>query len=177
LMRDWSASLVFWSVEPERPLTPYDHFHIWLSTENRSSETVADCTIPVDLTTFSMHSKQDGAWNAAVSFISPIFHNVTVANLASGLALMCDDFRTSRSNQPVLCFLNRTHKLGEERYYGRRLSIKPVNSDTIGVPLRDSIDNLASLRLRLVDPLTMESPTNSDELTNYVVCISVYRLK
>ena len=57
------------------------------------------------------------------------------------------------------------------------MSIKPVYSDTIGVPLRDSIDNLASLRLRLVDPLTMEPPTNSNELTNYVVCISNYKLK
>ena len=101
----------------------------------------------------------------------------TVANLAPGLARICDDFKTSRSNQPVLCFLNRTHVLGEERYYGRRMSIKPVNSNTIGVPLRDSIDNLASLRLRLVDPLTMEPPINSYDLTNYVVCISVYRFK
>jgi hypothetical protein len=100
-----------------------------------------------------------------------------LANLAPGLALMCDDFRTSRSNQPVLCFLNRTHVLGEERWYGRRMSIKPVNSDTIGVPLRDSIDNLATLRLRLVDPLTMEPPTNSDDLVDFVVCISVYMLK
>ena len=149
-MRDWSTSLVFGTVDPERPLTPYDYFHIWLSRSDRSSGTVANCTTPVDLTTLSMHSKRDGAWNAAASFISPIFHNVnTLANLASGLALMCDDFRSSRSNQPVLCFLNRRHVLGEERYYGRRLSIHPVNSDTIGVPLRDSIDNLASLRLRL----------------------------
>jgi hypothetical protein len=164
LMRDWSASLVFWTVQPERPLTPHDHFHIWLSCSDRSSGTVANCTITVDLTTFSMHSKQYGAWYAAVSFISPIFHNVNaVANLASGLALMCDDFRTSRYNQPALCFFNRTHVLGKERYYGRRMSIKPVNSDTIGVPLHDSIDNLASLRLRLVDPLTMEPPTNLDE--------------
>ena len=177
LMRDWSASLVFWTVEPERPLTPHDHFHIWLSTSDRSSGSVADCTIPVDLTTFSMHSKQDGAWNAAVSFISPIFHNVAVAILSPGLALMCDDFRTSRANQPILCFLNRTHKLGEERYYGRRLSIKPVNSDNLGVPLRESIDNLASLRLRLVDAQTMESLVNADALSDFVVCISVYRLK
>ncbi len=28
LMRDWYASLVIWTVEPERPLTPHDHFHI-----------------------------------------------------------------------------------------------------------------------------------------------------
>jgi hypothetical protein len=90
---------------------------------------------------------------------------------------MCDDFRTFRSNQPVLCFFNRTDVLGEERNYGRRMSVKPVNSDTIVVPPRDSIDNLASLRLRLVDPLTMEPPTNSDELADYVEYISVYKLK
>ena len=168
---------MFWTIEPERPLTPHDHFHIWLSTSNRSSGTVANCTIPVDLTTFSMHSRQDGAWNAALSFISPIFHNTTIVNLAPGLALMCDDFQTSRSNKNVLCFLNRTHAVGEERYYGRRMSIKPVNSDTLGVPLRDSIDNRSSLRLRLVDAITMEPPTSSGELTDYVVCISVYRLK
>jgi hypothetical protein len=173
-MRDWSASLVFWTVEPERPLTPHDPFHIWLSTSNRSSGTaVANCTIPVDLTTFSMHSRQDGAWNAAVSFISPIFHNTTIVNLDHGLALTCDDFQTSRSNKNVLCFLNRTHVLGEERYYGRRMSIKPVNSDTLGVPLRDSIDNRSSLRLRLVDVITMDTLTSSDELSDYVVCISV----
>ncbi len=99
LMRDWSASLVFWTVEPERPSTPHDHFHIWLSTSNRSSGTVINCTIPVDLTIFSMHLRLDGAWNVAVSFISPIFHNVAVSNLAPGLALICDDFQTSRSNK------------------------------------------------------------------------------
>ncbi len=110
-----------------------------------------------------------------MSFKSPIFHNVTLVNLASGLALLCDDFKTCGSNQPVLCFLSRAQTLDEERYYGRRMSIKPVNSDTIGIPLRDSTNNLASLRLRLVDALTMESPTNSDDLRNYVVCISAYR--
>ena len=177
LMRDWSASLVFWTVEPERPLTPHDHFHIWLSSSDRSSGTVDNCTIPVDLTTFSMHSKKDGAWNAAVSFISPIFHNVNTILLASGLVLMCDDFRTSRANEPVLCYLNRTHATGEERWYGRRVSIKPVNSDTLGVPLRESIDNLASLRLRLVDALTMEPLVNADALSDYVLCLYVYRLK
>ncbi len=77
----------------------------------------------------------------------------------------------------MLCFLNRTHVLGEERYHGRRMSVKPVNSDTLGVPLRDSIDNRSSLRLRLVDAITMEPPTSSDELADYVVYISVYRLK
>jgi len=30
LMRDWYVSLVFWTVEPEPPLTAHDHFHIWL---------------------------------------------------------------------------------------------------------------------------------------------------
>ena len=57
------------------------------------------------------------------------------------------------------------------------MSTKPVNSDNLGVPLRESIDKLASLRLRLVDVLTMETPTKSDELTIFVVCIFVYRLK
>ena len=36
LMRNRSASLVFWSVEPERLLPRHDHFHTWLSTENQS---------------------------------------------------------------------------------------------------------------------------------------------
>ena len=116
--------------------------------------------------------------NAAVSFISPIFHNVTVKNLAPGLALICDNFQTSCPNENVLCFPNRTHVIGEERYYGRRLSVTHVNSDTIiGVPLRESIDNLASFRLHLVNALTMDSPANINESTDYVVCISVYRLK
>ena len=112
-----------------------------------------------------------------MSFISPIFHNVSTVLLASGLVLMCDDFRTSRANEPVLCYLNRTHAIGEERWYGRRVSIKPVNSDTLGVPLRESIDNLASLRLRLVDALTMEPLVNAAALSDYVLCLSVYRLK
>ncbi len=78
---------------------------------------------------------------------------------------MCDDFRTSRANEKILCSLNWTHALSEERWYGRRLSIKHVNSDTLGVPLRESIDKLSSLRFRLLDLLAMESLINADALS------------
>ena len=176
-MLEWAGSIVLWTVEPERPLTPYDHFHIWLNTADRISGTVDACTIPVDLTTFSMHSREDGAWHAAVSYISPIFHNVEVNSVLEGLVLTCDDFRTSRANQPVLTFLNRTHVPGEERYYGRRLSVKPVNSDTLGLPIREPIDNLASLRLRLLDVVDQGVPANAEELADFTVCISIYRIK
>jgi hypothetical protein len=57
------------------------------------------------------------------------------------------------------------------------MSIKPVNSDTRGVPLRESIDNLASLRLRLADALAMEPLVNAAALSDDVLCLSVYRLK
>ena len=56
------------------------------------------------------------------------------------------------------------------------MSIKPVNSFTLGVPLRDSIDSRSSMRLLLADALTMEPPTRPDELTDYVVSMFVYML-
>ena len=174
---DWAASLVFWTVEPERSLTPYDHFHIWIDSNDRTSGTIDDCVVPVDLTTFSMYSREEGDWNAAVSYISPIFHNVPVGSVLQGLMLTCDNFRNSRANQPILAYLNRTHAEGEERYYGRQQSIKGVTSDTLGVPLREPIDNLSSLRLRLLDPVSQAAPLNANQLVDYVVCISVYRLK
>ena len=174
---DWAASIVFWTVEPERPLTRYDHFHIWVNTADRVSGTVADCTVPLDLTTFSMGSREEGDWNAAVSYISPVFHNVAAADVGAGLILTCDEFRTARANLPALAFLSRTHVPGEERYYGRRLSVKPVTSDTVGVPLREAIDNRASLRLRLLDAVSRDVPGTSDQLSDFVACISVYRLK
>ena len=177
VMESWAASLVFWTVEPERPLTRYDHFHIWLNSADRVSGTVDDCTVPVDLTTFSMYGREEGGWNAAVSYISPIFHNVPTLSVAQGLMLACDEFRTTRSNLPVLAFLNRTHVAGEERYYGRRLSIKPVTSDTVGVPIREPIDTHSSLRLRLLDAVSQAKPDDSDQLTDYTACISIYRLK
>ena len=174
---DWSASLVFWTIEPEGPLTPYNYFHIWIDSNDRTLGTTNDCVVPVDLTTFNMYSRQEGDWNAAVSYISPIFHNVPVGSVLQGLMLTCDNFRSSRSNQPVLAYLNRTHVEGEERYYGRRHSVKGVTSDTLGVPLCEPIDNLSSLRLRLLDVVSQAAPLNANQLVDYVACRKKARKK
>ena len=177
-MEDWTASIIFWTVEPERPLTRYDHFNIWVASEDRSSGTVFDCTIPIDLTTFSMYDPQDGYWNAAVSYITPVEQlDVTSAQNTRGLVLVCPNLQNSRSNEPILAVLGRNSVIGEEGYYGARRSIKPVNSDCLGVPLREPIDNLASLRLKILDATTLNPPQNPAGLTEYVVCICVYRLK
>ena len=177
-MEDWSASLVFWTVEPERPLVPFDFFHLWLSTKDRRSGSVSDCEIPIDLTTLSMYSIQDGEWNVAVSYISPVDQQLSSAVATTrGLVLESPTFSTSRANRPVLAFLNRSHIVGEERFFGYRQSVKPVNSDCVGLPLRSPVDTLTSIRLRLLDALTNAPPLAAGSLSNYTACLTVYRVK
>lgn len=176
--QDWSASLVFWTHEPERPLVPYDHFMLWLETGDRTSGTVYDCEIPIDLTTMSMRDRMDGTWNAAVAYISTI-EQVTAQGVEEtrGLVLECPTFSNSRSNRPILASLNRSHIAGEEPFYGVKRSVKGVTSDTIGIPLRNPIDNLSIIRLRILDAISLETPVEPDGLTKFLVGICVYRLK
>lgn len=177
-MEDWAASVVFWTVEPERPLVPFDFFHIWLSTKDRSSGAVADCEIPLDLTTLSMYSRQDGEWNIAVSYVTPVDQRLNSAVASTrGLILESPTFSTSRANRPVLAFLNRSHIVGEERFFGYRQSVKPVNSDCVGLPLRQPLDNLTSVRLRLLNALTYATPLAATFLSDYTVCLTAYRVK
>ena len=172
-IKDYSFSVVFWTVDPERPLVPYDHFHLWVSTADRRSGTPDDAIIPVDMTTFSMH---EGAWNLAVSYISPVYHNVLPADVKQGMILDSPTFQSAFSNRNAIAYLNRTHVAGEEKYYGRRLSVHPVNSDTVGVPLRNAVDSLGEIRLRLVDPITYERADNGNQVKDYVACLTIYRL-
>ena len=177
-MEDWAASVVFWTTEPERPLVPFDYFHVWLCTKDRRSGTAADCEIPIDLTTFSMYSRQDGEWNLAVSFVSPVDQQQQSAVASTrGLILESPTFSTSRANKPVLAFLNRSHIVGEERFFGYRQSVKPVNSDCVGLPLRQPLDTLTSVHFRLLDALTYGNPISANNLSDYTVCLTAYRVK
>jgi len=175
---DWSASLVFWTHEPERPLVPHDHFMLWLETGNRSSGSVYDCEIPIDLTTLSMRDRMDGSWNAAVAYITTVEQNLLEGvEKTRGLVLECPTFSSSRSNRAILASLNRSHVIGEEPFYGVKKSIKGVTSDTIGVPLREPIDNLSSIHLRILDAISLDIPVQPLGISEYLVGICVYRVK
>lgn len=177
-IEDWSASLVFWTHEPERPLVPYDHFMLFLESGNRTSGTVVDCEIPIDLTTLSMRDRMDGSWNAAVAYITTVEHTINEGVAETrGLVLECPTFATSRSNRPILASLNRSHVAGEEPFFGVKRSIKGVTSDTIGVPLREPLDNLSSIHLRILDAIDLDTPLFPGGITEYLVGICVYRVK
>jgi hypothetical protein len=57
---DFRLSMVFWQVSglsPEQPLRPtYDYFKVYLPGAGRSSGTLADCHIPIRLTTGMIHA-------------------------------------------------------------------------------------------------------------------------
>jgi hypothetical protein len=51
------------------------------------------------------------------------------------------------------------------------MPITHINSDILGVALRESIGSLSTLHFSLLDPITMESLGRVDALADYVVCV------
>ena len=171
----WSLSIVFWSVEPHLPLSTFDHYHLWLNTGDRSSGTVQECRIPVDLTTFDMHI---GSWQLAVSYISPVFHDTSNTNLShGGLVLVSDTFgQPPHGNTNIIAYLNRSYRAVEARYYGYRQSTKSATSDTLGVPIRSSIDNFSEIELKLLSATDRSVPMDPENLKDFVICITLFRV-
>lgn len=166
-MLDYTFSLVFWSVEVPRSLS-YDHFIVWLATSDRSSGISADCHIPLGMPTLSM---DEGVWNAAVSYISPIHY--TWIDGPSSLILESESLGSPSSNTRAIAHL--APEADGDVFYGRRLSVKPsVHSDTLGLAVPTSIDRLHEFHLKLVDGLDRSDVVES--VKDYTVCLTFYRL-
>ena len=62
----FSFSLVFWTMEPEMPIEPYQFWHFWVHSGDRRSGTLADFEVDLQLPDLAMY-EDPGAWNTAIS--------------------------------------------------------------------------------------------------------------
>jgi hypothetical protein len=166
LINEYTFSLVFWVEEPERSLYP-PFFNVWITARGPNNR------VPIDFRTFRMDRNDDSKWQVAVSHCSLIHLNGTQSyGLAITSKTLADDPYQGLS---VLGFLPGSSALDALTYVGQNLTLKGVNEDTVGIPIRRPLDNVGEIDLQLRTG-THFSELSDGETTAYVICLTFYQI-
>jgi hypothetical protein len=65
--------------------------------------------------------------------------------------------------------------LGALSYVGQKLSLKGVNEDTVGIPIRRPLDNVGEIDLQL-RTATLFTELDDGETTAYVTSLTFYQI-
>jgi hypothetical protein len=60
-------------------------------------------------------------------------------------------------------------------YVGQKLSLKGVNADKVGIPIRRPLDNVGKINLQL-RTATLFTELADGETTAYVICLTFYQI-
>jgi hypothetical protein len=75
----------------------------------------------------------------------------------------------------VLGFLLGSRAQDALSYVGQKLSLKGVNEDTVGIPIRRPLDNVGEIDLQLRNA-TLFTELDDGETTAYVICLTFYQM-
>ena len=166
VINDYTFSLVFWVEEPERSLYP-PFFHVWMNVRGPNER------VPVDFRTFRTDRNDETRWQVAVSHCSLIH---LYGSQAFGLAItsktLVDDPYQGLS---VLGFLPGSRAQDALSYLGQKLTLKGVNEDTVGIPIRRPLDNVGEIDLQL-RTATQFTELSNGESTAYIICLTFYQI-
>lgn len=179
---DFQFTLVLWDPEPwvkiERAPSPtYPFYKLWLSSRSRTGGTPAKAQVPF---WFPVNGAMcTGMWQVVVESFSLVTHRVALATMSPGVAVVCDELAAdSLAARPnVIGHLGRSYRAAETGYYGQVLTIKPACSDHVGHPVRAQLDRLSSLTIELRDAATLEPPKFPVNLSEWVCCLTFFRVK
>ncbi len=152
----FSFSLVFWSLEPEIQIEPYEFWHFWVHSGDRRSGTLDDAEFDLLLPDLAMY-EDPGAWNAGISWLS---------DPGVAAAIVIPQFRSVFADKPVIAFTD-----------GARKTLKPVTSDTLGLPVELPLDRAGTLRVQLRDPITLGPLFDSGFVDPWTMCVTLYKAK
>ena len=176
----WSFSLALWTVEDPAPgpmpAPAFPWYRAWLSTADRVAGTTQDSYLPFRLTTSSCAVSSGwsaGTWMAAVDAWSPVKHDS--ATLSPGLKLVLTGLIKNETYSDAFLPLHRSHRAGEEKQFGLRLSVKPLSADTVGHLVVSDPDALSGVRVQLLDTTTGAAPADPALISDFVFSVVVWR--
>jgi hypothetical protein len=166
VINDYTFSLVFWVEEPERSLSP-SFFHVWMNVGGPNER------VPVDFRSFCVDRNDGTMWQVAVSHCSLIH---LYGSQAYGLAITSRTFVDDPyQGLSVLGYLPGSRVQDALSYVGLKLSLKGVNQDTVGIPIRRPLDNVGEIDLKL-RTATLFTELDDGETTAYVICLTFYQI-
>jgi hypothetical protein len=140
VINDYIFSLVFWVEEPERRFSP-SFFHVRMNVRGPNER------VPVDFRSFRVDRNDGTRWQVAVSHCSLIhLYGTQAYGIAITSRFFVDDPYQGLS---VLGFLPGSRAQDALSYVGQQLSLKGVNEDTVGIPIRWPLDNVGEIYLQL----------------------------
>jgi hypothetical protein len=171
---DYSFSLVFWEVKqpvPEKPISPYYDFYKLLlrSSDRMEGGTAADCYIPLSFSTSG--SMGVGTWQLAVESCSIIKHDVRIDDQSRGISIISDSFRDPYGHQ-VIGHLSKS----DDKWYGLRMTSKPITRDLIGVNVTSALDGMSSIHIGLRDSEALENLIEPEQVDEWVMVLTFYRV-
>lgn len=172
----YSFSLVFWCPD-EEPIPAgisFPFYRAFIASSDRTSGTVQDYVVPFRLTTSSNAVSQSGGkWMAAIDQWSPLKHDTST--LSTGLKLAVSGLIKNETYSNEFLRLGRSYRTGEERFFGQRLSIKPLSSDVIGHECVTDPDAINELRVRVLDAATGAAPADPSQLGEFLFSVVVWQ--
>jgi hypothetical protein len=130
--------------------------------------------VPVDYRTFRTDRNDDTKWQVAVSHCSLTYLN---GSQTSGLGITSKTFVDDPyQGLGVLGYLPGSQVQDYAlSYVGQKLTLKGVDTDTMGVPIRQPLDNVVEIYLHLRTAVRF-SELADNEATAYVLCLTFYQI-
>jgi len=166
---------VFWEVKqpvPEKPISPYyDFFKLLLRSAVRmEGGTAANCYIPLSFS--SSGSIDVGTWHFAVEACSIIKHDVRINDQSRGMSIISDSFRDPYGHQ-VIGHLSKS----DDKWYGLRMTSKPITRDLVGVNVSSALDGgMSSIHIGLRDSEALENLNEPEKVDEWVMLLPFYRV-
>jgi hypothetical protein len=130
--------------------------------------------VPVDFRTFRTDRNDGTRWQVAVSHCLLIHLYGTEAY---GLAITSRTFVDGPyQGLSVIGYLPGSRALDALSYVGQKLSLKGMNDDTVGIPIRRPLDNVGEIDLQL-RTATLFSELDEGETTAYDIFLTFYQIR
>jgi hypothetical protein len=129
--------------------------------------------VHVDFRTFRTDRNDGTRWQVAVSHCSLIY---LFGSQTYGLVITSDTFvEDPYQSLNVLAYLPETEAHDALSYVGQKLSLKGVNEDTVGIPIRRPLDCVGEIDFRLRTSSGF-APLSDIATSAYNICLAFYQI-
>ena len=112
-----------------------------------------------------------GTWQLTVEARSIIKHDFFVDDPPRGMSIVPDNFHDPYGYH-IIGHLSKS----DEQHYGLRMTNKPIPRDLVGVNVFTILDGMLSIHNEIRDSETLESLNEPENVDEWVMIVTLYRV-
>ena len=112
-----------------------------------------------------------GTWHLAVEACSIIKYDVQIDDQSGGMSIISDSFHDPYGHQVIGHLSNN-----DDKWYGLRMTNKPITRDLISVNMTSALDCMSSLHIGLRDSEALENLSELEKVDEWLMILTFYRV-